>query len=379
MRTDLLYVSVGQRFGPRSVAINLLEKLLDFGHLTIRGVVDEAVAESIPMRHRRHIQVVKNAFGATISLLIASLRDKPKICHFNFPPINPFFLSTLLVMKISRVKVAYSFHGGILLENKSGIPRALFLLSCRHFYDVIVTNSRYSANLLLDFARAPWLQEKIKVIPNGINSAHALVARSGPISPHLKGEPSILFVGRLEYVKGVDVLIKAVRYAKACFPEICLHIVGVGSQIKEVRQLISCLDMEANVVLHGFIDNAKLDSFFSGAEIVAVPSRCETFGITVLEAMAFGKPLIVSNRGALPEIVKHLHNGLVVQLDPRAFADSIVLLHNNEQLRNEISENNERTISSYAWTKIAEEYVELYKHTQQSIAKRRTKACISAR
>lgn len=145
-----------------------------------------------------------------------------------------------------------------------------------------------------------------------------------------------------------------------------MHIVGEGSLISEINKMISCLGIEENVVLYGFIDGfidrGKLDSLYLSADVVVVPSRSETFGITVLQAMAAGKPLVVSNRGALPELVKHLYNGLVSQLNPKALADSIINMYKDKNLRINISRNNKRTIKSYTWDKIFQRYIHIYEH-----------------
>lgn len=106
--------------------------------------------------------------------------------------------------------------------------------------------------------------------------------------------------------------------------------------------------------------SSKKKKLYAGADIVVIPSRSEPFGIVALEAMAAGKPLIVSDRGALPELVKHIYNGLVVELTPQTFAKAILDLVKNKNMMVRISENNRKTAKLYDWKRISRKYVSLY-------------------
>jgi len=258
-------------------------------------------------------------------------------------------------MKILKTRIIYSFHGGILFENKSAWAKTLFLIQCKHFYDVIVANSKYSAQFLLSAENS--LEKKLVIIPNGIKVYERV---NSTTKSTIKGYPAVLYVGRIDYIKGVDLLVKAVALVKRRCPRICLHIVGSGPKLREIRELISSLKLEENIVTHGFIAGDMKDRLYLACDIVVVPSRNETFGITVLEAMRAGKPLIVSNRGALPELVKHNINGLVVELKPQSFAAAILKLVRNKTLMTSISQANQKTAMLYDWKRISKKYLHLY-------------------
>lgn len=353
MRLVLLYISFKQKFGPLQVAANLLENILNSKKLTVIGIVDEEIARVLPSRMLKALRVSRSYLDLLLHI-IGVLKERPAICHFNFLP-PPFFIPLLILLKVLRVKIVYSFHGGVLLENKNMLIRALFIIQSKHFFDVIVANSRYSFQLLLQ-AVGNDLKRKIIVIPNGIK-IHEQVSS---FNSKLPGNPAVLYVGRIDYVKGVDVLIRAIALAKEKLPRICLHIVGDGPKLEEIKKLILSLNLKENVVLHGFVDGADKNKLFLTCDIVAVPSRSETFSITVLEAMRAGKPLIVSNRGALPELVKHEVNGLIVELKPQSFADAILRYANDKALVTLISKANRKIVSLYDWEKITEKYMALY-------------------
>jgi glycosyltransferase involved in cell wall biosynthesis len=147
---------------------------------------------------------------------------------------------------------------------------------------------------------------------------------------------------------------------KKTLPKICLHIVGDGTKLREIKKLMDTLGVEENVVLHGFLTEREINHLYLACDMVVVPSRNEPFGITVLEAMRAGRPLIVSNRGALPELVKHNYNGIVVELKPEAFAQAILTLIKDKNLVFRISEANKLAVKFYDWGKISEEYIHMY-------------------
>ena len=258
-------------------------------------------------------------------------------------------------MKIAKTRIVYSFHGGILFEKKGTWNKALFIIQCKYFYDVIIANSKYSAQFLLRAEKH--LRRKLIIIPNGVKVEEHVKS----VSATVRGSPTVLYVGRLEHIKGVDILVKAIALVKESLPKICLHIVGEGSKLGEIKRLISNLGIEKNVILHGFITEKEKNNLYLRCDTVIVPSRNEPFGIIVLEAMLAGKPLIVSNRGALPELVKHNCNGLIVKLKQGAFAKAILTLTNDKNLTTRMSEANKLAAKLYDWKRIADDYICMYR------------------
>ncbi len=351
--SDLLLISFGQRFGPQQVAVNIFENIFEDKTLSVIAIVDEELAKLIAPSHRRYVKVPKNWLGMIFVVFSTIIKNRPTVCHFNFPPL--YLSPLLLLMKVFNMKIVYSFHGGILFEKKRRIQRALFINQCKFFYDKIIANSKYSAQFLLQAKGC--LVNKLNIIPNGIK----IQQHFEKSIKNTKGNPVVLYVGRLEYIKGIDILIEAINLAKENLPEICLHIVGNGSKHREIKKLISDLGLEKNVFLHGFISEKEKNNIYSVCDMVVVPSRDEPFGIIILEAMLAGKPLIVSDRGALPELVKNGQNGLVVKLTKDTIAQAIFNLTVDKNLRKTISENNKITVNTYGWKKITKDYIQLYR------------------
>jgi glycosyltransferase involved in cell wall biosynthesis len=102
--------------------------------------------------------------------------------------------------------------------------------------------------------------------------------------------------------------------------------------------------------------------FYNSADFCVFPSRHESFGLGILEAMASGTPIIASNMGFFREILSNGKNGILFKSgDVDALSKAILILHQDLGLRKKISHNASRTIMEYRWENIAERYVSLYR------------------
>ncbi len=165
----------------------------------------------------------------------------------------------------------------------------------------------------------------------------------------------ILCVSRMDPRKGQDVLINAVKKVFDARPELRSRIkcvfVGNGSFSKELmnkergglqekfKELAASLDINENIVFIGHVSDDDLYKFYDACDIVVQPSRQEGFGLTISEGMLFGKPVIGSDVGGIPEQIKEGHNGfLFTPGDPQQLADALLKLINNENLRKSMGE-----------------------------------------
>lgn len=125
---------------------------------------------------------------------------------------------------------------------------------------------------------------------------------------HRDGTTRFFFLGRLDYYKGVECLLDAV--AMVPDNDIRLHFAGTGVLEPLVRARARC---DTRIVLHGAVDGKRRRALFADADVLVCPSTSpETFGLVVLEAFCAGIPVIASRAGALPELVRHDENGLLI-------------------------------------------------------------------
>jgi glycosyltransferase involved in cell wall biosynthesis/GT2 family glycosyltransferase len=140
------------------------------------------------------------------------------------------------------------------------------------------------------------------------------------VPPAQSGETRLLFVGRLEARKGIDVLLEAIPGVLEKYPEAVLDIVGDdtiarpdGKTYKgEFLKRRLAPHLASRVHFHGRVEEDALRRFYQQCDVFVAPSRYESFGLVFLEAMVFGKPVIAGDAGGGPEVVTHGETGLLV-------------------------------------------------------------------
>lgn len=241
---------------------------------------------------------------------------------------------------------------------------------------------RIIASTPAEQAQLRWLYRadptKITIIPPGVDTSHFYPipldeAREAAGLP--KGERTILFVGRIEPLKGVDTLIKAatrlrLRGISAEHP-VNLVIVGgnpdatgedTDAEMGRLRALTRQLCMDRMVVFLGKRDQDRLPYYYSAAEVVVMPSHYESFGMVALEAMACGTPVVASQVGGLGFLVRDGETGfLVPDRDPAALADRLSLLLGDPSLRQRIGRQAVAYAQTFDWEKIAVQIAEVYR------------------
>jgi D-inositol-3-phosphate glycosyltransferase len=222
--------------------------------------------------------------------------------------------------------------------------------------------------------------DKISIVPPGVDLGRFKPLPKAEARQHL-GIPAhhqmILFVGRIQPLKGIDILLKALGQIRAREPaiaeNICLSIIGgdpnPDSEIEQAEfdrlgALRSELGIGDLVTFLGAKDQDSLVYFYSAAEMVVMPSHYESFGMVALEAMACGTPVIASDVGGLSFSIEDGFNGyLVPGRDPQALADKIILLLKHPVLSDQLSEQAQAWVTRYSWVHIADELLDVFDQT----------------
>lgn len=154
----------------------------------------------------------------------------------------------------------------------------------------------------------------------------------------------LLFVGRLEKRKGVQELIDAMPKILSANSNIKIDIVGKDyfqapgniSYLKYFQKVVPA-ELAKRVKFYGFVTSERLQNFYRECDIFIAPSRYESFGLIFLEAMAYGKPVIGTSVGGIPEIIKDGRNGLLIDVkNPDQIANAAVGLFSNKDLRKKL-------------------------------------------
>jgi D-inositol-3-phosphate glycosyltransferase len=185
----------------------------------------------------------------------------------------------------------------------------------------------------------------------------------------------LLFVGRVEPLKGLDVLLDALAILKARADferySFCLAVIGGDPDAGPEDMSTEMARIQALCREHGLLDMVAflgkrsqdtLPYYYSAAEAVVVPSHYESFGMVALEAMACGTPVVASQVGGLAFLVQDGVNGFTVPSgDPHALADRLAVLISDADLRQQISEQAAAIAQGYGWDKIARRLLMVYR------------------
>lgn len=186
-------------------------------------------------------------------------------------------------------------------------------------------------------------------------------------------DKNILFVGRIEPLKGVDTLLQAMALIQERYPtavaDVDVTIIGGDpwandpdlemARLQALREQLGIRDI---VTFIGARDQNELPYYYGAAEMVVMPSHYESFGMVALEAMATGTPVIASEVGGLAFLVRDGENGFhVPSRDPEALAERIYELLTNKVCVKRLGKNAREHARRYAWPLIADQMLEVYK------------------
>ena len=204
------------------------------------------------------------------------------------------------------------------------------------------------------------LAERIGVVPCGVNLEQFKPTGKENARQRLGfGDGKIiLFVGRIDPLKGVDKLIRAIPYLQNILG-LRLMIIGGGEhsqrEIEQLRKLVRNLNIQDSIAFVGLIKHGQLPYFYSAADACVIPSYCESFGLVALESLACGTPVVATDVGGFRSIIRQGETGYVVADNaPHHLADKIALLLSRPSTAIESALSIRASVSRFSWSNIAE-------------------------
>ncbi|RLG14211.1 MAG: glycosyltransferase family 1 protein [Candidatus Nanohalarchaeota archaeon] len=197
---------------------------------------------------------------------------------------------------------------------------------------------------------------KVDIIPNGIYPEKYELNfnyESIKMKFAMPFERIVLFVGRLVWEKGADLLIGAAPQILSKIPEAKFVFVGKGYMRNKCMEIANSMGIKDKVYFSGYLNDDELIALYNIAEVVAVPSRYEPFGIVALEAMAAKTPVLVSSAGGLSEVADGCAYKVGVEKSDE-IADGILDIMTKKELKTDMIENGFLKINTiYNWNVIA--------------------------
>lgn len=264
-----------------------------------------------PLIHKTALFIhVWSIFAAFRKLLKEGWR--PDIIHAH---INTAGVPAVIIAKKYRIPTVITEHSSNFLLHKLtrlGTLRAKFVMNRSDF--ILPVSKALEMGI-----KSYGIKNQFEVVPNVVDTKMFYP----PSNKKRNDKKKMLFVGLLKPVKGIPFLLKALAQLKEKRQDFILDIVGDGSNRKEYEQLTEELGLGRMVEFHGFKTKEEVSAFMRKCDFFVQPSLYETFGVTYIEAMACGKPIVATQLSALEEKINEDRGILVRPKDADTLAKAI--------------------------------------------------------
>jgi len=227
--------------------------------------------------------------------------------------------------------------------------------------DAVTSPTKIAAGLL----ETVGIKKPVAVISNGIDLQTFKPSNDGAYLAERynipAGKPVLLFVGRLDKEKFLDLVIRALAKVASQIP-VTLVIAGVGAERNKLERLAADLNMQSNIIFTGFVPDEDLPNLYTLADCFIMAGTAELQSIATMEAMASGLPVLAVRAMALPELVRNGENGFLFEHgNINQMAEQIVMLLGDESLRQKMDQASLQIIQSHNIDRVIEEFEALYK------------------
>lgn len=217
--------------------------------------------------------------------------------------------------------------------------------------------------------------EKIVEIPPGVNKKLFRPMDKTEAKHHVgisQTRKTLLFVGRIEPLKGIDMLLYSVKILKMQFPvspltllivggDISQHITTWSPEMRQLNTLRQVLHIEEEVQFIGQRPQNELPYFYNAADIVVIPSHYESYGMVIAEAMACGTPVITTNVAGISDLIDERRSTLITTVhNPLLLASQIRQLLTNETMYKEVQRNSIASTKDLSWSVVAGQVSQVY-------------------
>ena len=360
----------------KTISVEKQDQVTHLFVANIKNRADSIAFQKQSLRYYRNVLIMLNPY---------LIESENTLFHLNY--MKMIDLASVLKIRFYQAKIIVTVHytewsfsllgdKGKLKEmlsnpeKKENQPMCKCVESEKRLLDIcdqVIAIARHSYDDLVNIYGIP--SDKISIIPHGIEDVYQKLTEDSVLLLKQKygyegHEKILVFAGRLDVVKGEEILVNAFVKLIKEYPELRLIVAGDG----DYNCILSKMsDNYSKLTLTGFVDKKTLLELFSIADIGVLPSMHEEFGYVALEMMMMGLPLVVGGLGGLSELVENDRSGITIPLNCKTkdknvslLVDAIKKILDNQQLLTQYG-NNGREIFLEKYTfdkfKMAYEYV----------------------
>ena len=308
------------------------------------------IGRSIPLRSNGSIAHATVGVHLWRDLRIVFLRERFDIAQLHSP--LTFTLPALSVLA-SPCRSIGTFH--TFFDGSRVYARFRHVLQ-KHLVDKL-DGQTFVSQCSIDSLQRFFTLKDPRIIPNGVD-----LTLFNPAVPRLAGfdrsKRTLLFLGRFDKRNGLALMIAAFALVRRRFPDVRLIVVGDGHRRRSFQRSVpAALRDDVHFVGPAI---ASRPSYYATCDIFCSPVAIASFGMTLLEAMASGKPIVATDNVGYRDLLGPGEAVLVPRGSPEAFADAIGALLADDVRRKEMGENGLRKAARYSWDRVVEETLALY-------------------
>ncbi len=278
-----------------------------------------------------------------LGILIDDIRPDIIHAHSTYVVFNRVLETLRQSRKLDSIPLVVSIHGlpkPLVLPNGENTTDYEQLSSSMPF-DLVLAVSYNVAETLKEHLSPMGLDDRVVTLHNGVNLS-VFHPQKNPIK-----QWDLAFLGRLETMKSVDLFPEVLTRLREVFPELRMVITGEGSYKVKLLSELDRLGVSDLVDYLGVVETERVPELINSSRVFMYPSRKEPFGLSIIEAMACGIPVVTTNVFGPSEIITHGHDGLAVSPDNiEELVDAVQMLLSDSELQIRLGQNARKTVES---------------------------------
>lgn len=323
------------------------------GEQHVDGIRVRYLPTPLPARSAAVLIRLLIAAPQTLRAWWRAYRDfRPDVLHVQC--FGPNGIYALALHRLTGTPLVVTSHGETFADDHGAFDRSALLRGALRRAISRATAVTAPSHFVLEDLRTRFGLVEGDIVPNGVHLDDP-AGRPAGMSPGRV----VFAVGRLERMKGFDLLLDAV--AELDDPTVQVVIAGDGAESDSLRDQAGRLGLSDRVQMPGRLSGEEVDAAMRSADVVVVPSRREAFGIVALEAWRAGTPVIGTCHGGMAEFITDGQDGLII--DPTSAPDLAAAIRrvlNDPEGAEAMTRLGTERVRAYSWARVADQYVGIY-------------------